>query len=84
MAGRRRRVPIGHVLPGGARAQHPENPVQHFSGVSPGTTTSIGANVRLRDQRFDNGPLRVLEVHGSLLGTIRDAVREQLSSTNRL
>jgi hypothetical protein len=40
--------------------------------------------MRLRNQRFEDGPLRVLEVHDSLLGIVRDAVREQLSSLEHL
>ena len=84
MAGGGRRVPIGHVLPGRAGAEHPQDAVQHVAGVPPRATASVGANVRLRNQRFENGPLRVLEIHGSLPGIVRDAVREQLSSTDRL
>ena len=84
MAGGGRRVPIGQVLPRRAGAEHPENPVQHVARMPPRATAAVGPNVRLRNQRLEDGPLRVLEIHGSLPGIVRDAVREQLSSTNRL
>jgi hypothetical protein len=84
MAGRRRGISVRNVLPWSAGAQHPENPVQHFAGVSPRATATIGAKMRLRNQRLEDVPLRVLEIHGSLLGTVHDAVREQLNSPNHL
>jgi hypothetical protein len=52
--------------------------------VPPRATAAVGANVRLGNERLENGPLRILEIHGSLLGIVRDAVREQLGSTDRL
>jgi hypothetical protein len=76
MTRRRRRVPIGHVLPRRAGAQHPENTVEHFAVVAPRAAPTIGSPTRFRDQRCENGPLFVLEFHRSLLDAIHDAVRE--------
>ena len=84
MASGGRWVPVRDVLPGRTRAEHPQDAVQHVAGVPPRPTPTIGANVRLWNQWFEDGPLRVLEIHGSLLGIVRDAVREQLSSTGPL
>jgi hypothetical protein len=79
MTGRRGGVAVRHILPRGTRAQHPQDAVEHGPIVAPGAAAPIGANLRLRNQRRENGPLFVLEIHGSLLGAIHDAVREQLT-----
>jgi len=84
MTRRRRGIPIGHILPGRAGAQHPENAVEDLALVSPGSPPSIGSAARLGDQRCENGPLFVLEIHGSLLSAIHDAVGEQLTSPSGL
>jgi len=63
-----------------SRAQNPQDAVQHFAVVAPRTPASIGANPRLRNQRRDNRPLFIGEVHAFLLGAFRDAVEKQLTS----
>lgn len=84
MTRRRGRVPIGHVLPRRTRAQNPKNAVEHLAIVSPGTTSSVGSTVRLGDQRFDNAPLFVLEIHRSLRDVFHDAVEEQVTPSQAL
>jgi hypothetical protein len=84
MAGGGRGISVGNVLPGRTGAQHPQNPVQHLARVPPWAAAAVGPGVGLRNQRFEDGPLRVLEFHGSLLGIVRDAVREQLNSSDYL
>jgi hypothetical protein len=82
VAGSRRRVPLGHVAPLGAGAQDPEDPIEHLAIVAPRPAAAIGATAMLRDQRFEDGPLLVREVHGSLLGAFHDAIGEQGTSAH--
>jgi len=84
MARRGRRIPIGHILPGRAGAQHPQDPVEDLAIVAPRPPPSIGSTMRLRNQRFENAPLFVLEYHGSLLDVIPDAVGEQVTPSQPL
>ena len=42
-------IAVRNVFPGSAGAKNPEDPVEHFPGMAPGTTAPIGAHVRLRD-----------------------------------
>jgi hypothetical protein len=79
MTRRRGRIPIGHILPGCARTQHPQDAIEDLAIGSPGPAPSIGSTTRLGDQRFENGPLFVLEFHGSLLDVIHDVVGEQVT-----
>ena len=84
MTGRRRGITIGHVLPRGAGAQHPEDAVQHLACMAPRPAASIGAAVRLGDQGFEDAPLFVLEIHRSLLGVLHGAVGEQSTPSRGL
>jgi len=84
MTRRVRGIAVGNIVPRRPRAQHPENAVEHFAVVAPRAAATIGANLRLGNQRCDDGPLFVLEVHGSLLGAFHDAVGEQLTPSTRL
>ena len=84
MAGGWRGIAVGNVLPRCSRTQHPENPVQHLARVPPWATAAVGAGVGLRNQRFEDVPLRILEIHGSLLDAIHDAVGEQLTRSQGL
>ena len=84
MTSRGGRIAIGNVLPGGAGAQHPQDPVQHFARIAPRAAPAIGATMRFRNQRLEYAPLFVLEIHGSLLGVLHGAVGEQLTSKMRL
>src|SRR5438093_12851003 len=72
-------MPVGDVRPGGAGAQHPQDAVQHLARVPPRATATVGAAMRLGDQRLENLPLVVLEIHGSLLDTVRGAVGSSLT-----
>ena len=60
-----RRVPLGQIFPGRAGAQDPEDPIQHVARIAPRPATPIASPPRLRKQGFENGPLRVSEVHAA-------------------
>jgi len=79
MTRRWRRIPIGHILPRRAGAQDPQDPIEDLAIVSPGPTSPIGPTTRLGNQRFEHGPLFILEFHRSLLDVIHDAVGEQVT-----
>ena len=57
------RIPIGQVLPRRARAQDPQNPVQHVARIAPRPPAAIAPQPGFRQERFQDGPLRVSEVH---------------------
>jgi hypothetical protein len=63
MTGLIRRIAIGEILPRCAGTKDPENPVQHVSGIAPRPPASIAAQTGLRQERRQDGPLRVSEVH---------------------
>jgi hypothetical protein len=50
------------VVPGRTGAKHPQHSVQHGAGVGPRTAASIGA-ARWSEQRLEDRPLRVSEIH---------------------
>ena len=52
-AGRRRGIAVGNVLPRCSRAQHPQDPVQHFAGMPSWATATVRPRVRLRYERFE-------------------------------
>jgi hypothetical protein len=57
-----RRIPRRQVVPGCARAEHPQHPVQDGARVGPRATAPIGA-ARRSEQRLEDRPLRVSKVH---------------------
>ena len=57
------RVTTGQVVPGRARPKHPQNGVHDVPRIAPGTTTPISSPTWLRQQRFDDSPLFLREVH---------------------
>ena len=59
MTGLIRRIAIGQVLPRRPGAQDPEDAVQHVAWIAPGAASSIATHARLREERCQNGPLRV-------------------------
>lgn len=58
-----RRIPPGEVFPGRAGAEHPEDAVEHIPRIAPRPATSIATHSRLRQERFEKGPLGVRQVH---------------------
>ncbi len=58
-----RRVSSGQIAPRSSGAQHPENPIQDFPGIPPWPTAPIGSARRFGDQRLENFPLFVRQVH---------------------
>ena len=68
MTGLGRGVAIGQIGPRGTRAEDPEDPVQDIARIAPRAAASITAHPRLRQQRFQDGPLGIGEIHGSALG----------------
>ena len=59
MTGLIRRIAVRQVLPGRAGAKDPEDAVQHIARIAPRSPAPIAAESRLRQQRRQNGPLRV-------------------------
>ena len=59
MTGLIRRIPIGQVLPRRAGPQDPQDAVQHVAWIAPGAAASIATHARLRQERGQNGPLRI-------------------------
>ena len=57
------RIAIRQVFPGCAGTEDPEDAVQHIPRIAPRSPASIAADSRLREERRQNGPLRVSEVH---------------------
>jgi hypothetical protein len=78
------RIPIRHILPGRAGAQHPQDAIEDLAIVAPGTASSVGSTAGRGNQWFENAPLFILEFHGSLLDVIHDAVGEQVTPSRRL
>jgi len=63
MTGLIRRIAVGEILPRRASPEDPEDPVQHVAGIAPWSPASIAAQTRLRQERRQDGPLRVCEIH---------------------
>jgi hypothetical protein len=63
MAGLIRRIPGRHILPGRARAEHPEDAVEYVAGIAPRAATAIASHTGLRQEGFENGPLLVGQIH---------------------
>ena len=80
MAGSGRGISLRDIAPLGAGAQHPQDTVEHLPVIAPGTAASIRAYPGLRDQRLENRPLLVREVHASLLGAFQAATGKQVTS----
>ena len=67
VAGLVRRVPVRQISPLGARAQDPENPVEHLPTAAPRASTSIGSTRHLANQGVYHAPLFVRQVHRCIL-----------------
>jgi len=63
MTGLVRGIAIGQILPGRARPQDPQNPVQDIAGIAPRATPLVAADAGLREQRRKRRPLGVSQVH---------------------
>ena len=59
MAGLIGRIAIRQVFPRRAGAKDPEDAVQHVARIAPRSTASVAPDARLRQERCENGPLRV-------------------------
>jgi hypothetical protein len=62
MAGLIGRIAAREVVPGRARAQDPQDPVQRGARIAPRPAAPIGATLGTK-QRFEDLPLRVGKVH---------------------
>jgi hypothetical protein len=58
-----RRVPVGQIFPRRAGTQDPQDAIQHIARIAPRPPAAIASNARRREQWFEDGPLRVSEVH---------------------
>jgi hypothetical protein len=54
-----RRIALRQVLPGRAGAKDPEDAVQHIARIAPRSPAAIATNTRFRQERPQDGPLRV-------------------------
>jgi hypothetical protein len=63
MTGLIRRITIGEILPRRAGPEDPEDPIQHVAGIAPRPPAPIAAQTGLRQERRQDGPLRVSKVH---------------------
>jgi hypothetical protein len=84
MARRRRRVPIRYVLPLRSRAQNPENAVQDLAIVAPRAPAPIRTTPWLRDQRLEDVPLFIREVHCPSSAPSMTLSRGSLPQSSRL
>jgi hypothetical protein len=57
------RVPIGEILPRRPRAENPENAVQHVPRIAPGPAPPVVTHAWRRQERREDRPLGVGEVH---------------------
>jgi len=58
------RITTRQIVPGSARAQNPENAIQHRARILPRTATPVVPAFRTK-QWFEHRPLGVGEVHAS-------------------
>ncbi|TPW00988.1 MAG: hypothetical protein FD124_3827 [Alphaproteobacteria bacterium] len=58
-----RRIPVGQILPRRARAKDPQDPIQHIARIAPRPSPSIATQARLRQERREDRPLGVGQVH---------------------
>jgi hypothetical protein len=58
-----RRIAVGQVFPRRARAQDPEDPIEHVAGIAPRAAAPIATQTGLRQEWRENRPLRVGQVH---------------------
>ena len=63
MTGLIRRIPVGQILPRGARPEDPEDAIEHVARIAPRATATVAAHPRLGQERRENRPLGVGEVH---------------------
>jgi hypothetical protein len=87
MAGLVGRIPIGQIRPLGSSPQDPKNAIEHLSAAAPGPSPPISSPRQIADERFENGPLVVRQIHDScilLIGYSVSPVYEMLCSLLRL
>jgi hypothetical protein len=58
-----RRIPLGKIFPRRAGAENPENPVQDIARIAPRASTPVAAQAGLGQERRENRPLGVSQVH---------------------
>ena len=63
MTGLIRRIALGEILPRRAGTEDPQNAVQHVAGIAPRPPAAIATQAGLRQERRQDGPLRVRQVH---------------------
>ena len=57
------RIPVGQVLPRRPGPQDPQNAVQHVARIAPRAAATIPPDAGPWQQWFEDGPLRVSQVH---------------------
>lgn len=58
-------IPLRKLLPRGSRSQHPEDAAQHLARLTPRSPPPVLAPPGLRDQRLDERPLGIGQVHAN-------------------
>jgi hypothetical protein len=58
-----RRVAIGKVVPRCAGSHYPKDAVENFACIFPRPSPTVGSTRRKGDQRIENGPLLVRQIH---------------------
>ena len=67
-------VSLWEVGPLGTGPQDPQNPIHHLSAAAPRPSAAISSFGQLTDQRFENGPLFVGEIHDGCILLIGDSL----------
>ena len=63
MTGLKRRIPGGEIFPRRARAENPEDAVQYVPRIAPWPTPPVPAKPRSGQERREDRPLGVSQVH---------------------
>lgn len=58
-----RRIPRRQVLPGRTGAEDPQDAVEDIARIAPWPPAPVAPQPRFREERFENRPLRVSQVH---------------------
>jgi hypothetical protein len=83
MTGLKRRIPRGEIFPGRARAENPQDAVQHVPRIAPGPTPSVPADPWSGQERRENRPLGVSQVHALRYDAPQDFIHNPVSGFMR-
>lgn len=78
-----RRIPGRQILPRRTRPEDPQNAVQDVARIAPRPTAAVAPESGLGQQRFEDGPLGVSQVHAVEYDGDRNFVHTPLSGFMR-